>query len=98
MAVLSVLAEVPCLVEHPDIKPYVKMVNGHGLGLDLPQQQGAYGEYMMATWGHYPMTGASLCFERLRCTAGIASTKACFGQSTAGIAPTMMDSGQTLQT
>lgn len=36
LAVLAVLARVPCVLDHPDVTPYMNMVEGHGLGLDLP--------------------------------------------------------------
>ncbi|CAM9710944.1 unnamed protein product [Scytosiphon promiscuus] len=37
LEVLAVLARVPCLLEHPEVKPYQTMVEGYGLGFDLPQ-------------------------------------------------------------
>lgn len=38
LEVLAVLAGVPCLLEHPEVKPYQTMVEGYGLGFDLPQR------------------------------------------------------------
>ncbi|CAB1111071.1 unnamed protein product [Ectocarpus sp. CCAP 1310/34] len=35
--VLTTLARVPCILEHPDVKPYQTMVEGYGLGFELPQ-------------------------------------------------------------
>lgn len=37
LQVLNALVGVPCLLEHPEVKPYHKMVEGYGLGFDLPQ-------------------------------------------------------------
>lgn len=35
--VLTALARVPCILEHPEVKPYQTMVEGYGLGFELPQ-------------------------------------------------------------
>lgn len=37
LQVLNALARVPCLLEHPEVKPYQAMAQGYGLGFDLPQ-------------------------------------------------------------
>eukprot|EP00903_Cladosiphon_okamuranus_P016193 g14943.t2 len=37
LQVLNALARVPCLLEHPEVKPYQAMAEGYGLGFDLPQ-------------------------------------------------------------
>ncbi len=37
LQVLDALARVPCLLDHPEVKPYQEMVDGYGLGFDLPQ-------------------------------------------------------------
>lgn len=37
LQVLNALARVPCLLDHPEVKPYQEMVDGYGLGFDLPQ-------------------------------------------------------------
>ncbi|CAM9401133.1 unnamed protein product [Ectocarpus fasciculatus] len=37
MQVLTALARVPCILEHPEVKPYQTMVEGYGLGFELPQ-------------------------------------------------------------
>lgn len=44
LQVLRALARVPCLLEHPEVKPYQTMVEGCGLGFDLPQGGGDDGE------------------------------------------------------
>lgn len=45
LQVLSVLARVPCLLEHPEVQPYQAMVEGYGLGFDLPQGGTDEGEH-----------------------------------------------------
>eukprot|EP00752_Nemacystus_decipiens_P006721 g6044.t1 len=37
LQVLKAVARVPCLLEHPEVKPFHAMVEGYGLGFDLPQ-------------------------------------------------------------
>lgn len=55
LEVLAVLARVPCLLEHPEVKPYQTMVEGYGLGFDLPHGgTGENGKRLLAHLFHYP--------------------------------------------
>lgn len=49
LQVLTTLARVPCLLDHPDVKPYQTMVEGYGLGYELPQGGADNGEHTYST-------------------------------------------------
>lgn len=44
LQVLTALARVPCLLDHPEVTPYRTMVEGYGLGYELPQGRSDNGE------------------------------------------------------
>lgn len=44
LQVLAALARVPCLLDHHEVKPYRTMMEGYGLGYELPQGGGDEGD------------------------------------------------------
>ena len=83
LQVLKALARVPCLLEHPEVKPYQAMVEGYGLGFDLPQGGSDDGEKISVPFcqrgGSHPDRLSSACAsetkERSRVRPGARSSK-----------------------